>query len=373
MISGGGTGGHAYAGVAIARKLLDKYPSSDVLFIGSVSGPEKQIALDSDVEYEGLEIQGFAGRKLAERIRSLWLLARGTARCVRIMKSYDPGCVIGTGGYAAAPACLAAVLKKKKLVLHEMNSNPGMVTRYLGRHAYAIATAYEETKEALGKKARVVTTGVPVRREIEELGGEKARSLLVAGALGLFGLEEGRKTLLVFGGSQGSTALNQATWKAIGQMSDRRDLQLLHFTGKKGCASGKSFQKQLIIEGRELLYRVFEYSERMDLAYAVADLALTRAGAGTIAELAAARVPAILVPYPYASSGHQQNNAEIYASIGAARVVSQEGDSADSAMDEAARIITSEETLLVMREAARESKLGRGAEGMVRIVEEMRL
>lgn len=372
IVTGGGTGGHVYPAIAIAEQ-IESIQGSTVEFIGSVTGPEGTAAKKAGLRFLGLQLSGLVGKRPLSMLRALRLFTAAALRCRKLFAESPPDCVIGTGGYAAAPACFAAAWLKVPLVLHEMNLRPGLVTRMLSRRAGVVAVAFEGTIDLLPRWANTAVTGVPVRREIEELADEGVRQKTKESALAAFRLESGRRTLLVFGGSQGALAINEAIWDAVNDIAHRSDIQILHLTGSSGFNSNRRRSTEHGLSGGKLLYRSEAYCERMQDAYSVADLALTRAGAGTVAELAAAGVPAILVPFPHSSGGHQVENARELERRGAAKVVLQQGESAQSAISEALRLLDDEAELRQMRTAMSAMSEVPGAKGIAGIVEELTL
>ncbi|MFH1149627.1 MAG: undecaprenyldiphospho-muramoylpentapeptide beta-N-acetylglucosaminyltransferase [Actinomycetota bacterium] len=370
VITGGGTGGHVYPAIALAEALRSSEPPFEVTMVGSASGPEGDAAKAAGIAFEGISLGGISGKKPLEKMTAAFLFARGTAGRLAWLRRRRPLCVIGTGGYAAAPTCFASVLSRVPLILHEMNTVPGMVTRYLSVRAYAVATAFEKTAGCLSPRARVVTTGVPVRRAITALADEGARSSARAEGLEFFDLSPGGRTLLVSGGSQGAGALNGTVWDAIEAGGLPSDLRVLHITGRSAYGDIRRSAAEGVAGGD--VYRAVPYLERMELAYAVSDLALSRAGAGTLAELAAAGLPAVLVPYPHAAAGHQDQNAEALQSAGAALVVEQKGESAAGAFVAALSLLDDPEARGRMASSLSSVGLGRGTEGIVALVEELR-
>lgn len=370
VLTGGGTGGHVYPAIAVAGRLEESKAGVRILMIGSDSGPEGKAAIEAGLEFRGIHITGFSGKSFLTRIGSLALFARGFLDARRVLKEFGPACVVGTGGFAAAPSCFAAVTLRIPLILHEMNARPGIVTRALAARSYAIATAYEETRETLSRKARCVVTGVPVRPDIEALSDPGRRAAARDEALALFGLEERKKTLFVFGGSQGAEALNIAVWDALEGLRDS-DIQILHATGPRFEEDERIKRAVASLEGARLAYRPLTYIDRMDLAYAAADVAMCRSGAGTVAELVSSGVPSVLVPFPYASGGHQEGNAAQMQKDGTAVFVGQEGSSAEKALEAALELLASDERLDVMRLAIARRRRGSAAKGIVAIIEEL--
>jgi UDP-N-acetylglucosamine--N-acetylmuramyl-(pentapeptide) pyrophosphoryl-undecaprenol N-acetylglucosamine transferase len=369
VVTGGGTGGHIYPAVAVAIRAKESL-GADVTFIGSAAGPEGSAAANAGLAFVGLELAGLVGKRPLAMLKALWYFERATVHCGRMFRDNPPDCVFGTGGYAAAPACFASAWKKVPLILHEMNYEPGLVTRLLSGRAGAVSVAFEGTTALLRRGANVVVTGVPVRKDIEALAGGDERERVRAEAMKEWGLEPGRKTLLVFGGSQGARALNQTIWEKLPSASRRRDIQVLHITGNRDFDDPLRAALGEHLEGEGLLYRAIAYCDRMYLAYAVADLALARAGAGTMAELSAASVPAVLVPFPHAG-GHQEMNARELERLGMARVVLQQGDSASRALEESLRLLDDDTAFELMRGRALAYRRASGTEGVIALIEEL--
>lgn len=374
VVTGGGTGGHVYPSIAVACRLLEAHPDAAILFVGSAAGPESEAARRSGIRFEGIPLKGLVGKRPRDRLQALVLFVRGLLRCRRLLHEFKATCVVGTGGFAAAPACVAALILRIPLVLHELNYHPGLVTRLLARRAYAVACAYPETAGLLPAGTHTVVTGVAVRPEIEKLRQDEGfRRAARERAQGEFGLQTGRSTLLVFGGSQGAEAMNKAVWEMVPELRRRSDLQVIHVTGRRDYSDPKldAVLHECRDEGEELTYRAIPYTENIYMLYAAADLAVTRAGAGTIAELSVAGVPAVLVPFPYATEGHQESNAEEAARAGWAEVVKQDGPSAIRGLERALELVDDPEALDRMRAAAAGTASPPSAKGIVALVEEL--
>lgn len=371
VVTGGGTGGHIYPAIAVARYVLENSPGSTALFVGSRAGPEASAASSAEIPFTAVEVAGVVGKSPIKAVKAIGQFLKASAACRAILREAGADCVLGTGGYASAPACRAALKLKIPLILHEMNYEPGLVTRLFSARAARVALAYEGTASLISARSNVVLTGVPVRPEIESLATEAGRERARAAAMEEFALDPNRTTLLVFGGSQGAEALNEATWSALGRLASRADLQVIHLTGRKNFDSVARIEAERAVEGKGFIYRPFDYMERMDLVYAASDLALSRAGAGTIAELMATGLPAVLVPFPHAAGGHQEKNARALARTGAVAVVMQEGDSADAAFDLAVEKISDAGALEKMRQAAMAATRPDGAKGIARLIEEV--
>ncbi len=291
-----------------------------------------------------LEVSGFARRLDKANLKAFTDLLKAFTVCRREMKCDPPAVAAAFGGYASVPGAAAALSLRVPLVLHEQNVIPGMANRLLAPAARTLAVAFAGTLERFpGWKRKAVVTGNPLLRRAQE--GSQIE------ALQAFGLEAGRKTLAVVGGSQGAGSLNRAVLEALPAWSGRGDLQLVHAVGKDKY---QEFMEQAAkVDSGGLIYRPVEFIERMDLLYLVADLVVCRAGASTIAELAAAACASILVPYPYATAAHQDANADVLASEGAAVVVEDRQLDGQRLIKEVDTLLQDAERLRDMREAAR--------------------
>jgi UDP-N-acetylglucosamine--N-acetylmuramyl-(pentapeptide) pyrophosphoryl-undecaprenol N-acetylglucosamine transferase len=311
IMSGGGTAGHVFPAIAVARRLAEA--GHDVRFIGSDDGQEAALVPAAGFPFTSVRVASAQTRLALRSLRAL-ALAFMAARDVRaVVRASDV--VVGIGGYASAPAILAARRTRTPVVLIEPNSVPGLVNRVAARWASAVATTFGSTESRLPPGTRVVRTGDPIRREIADVAS--ARGERRAEALRAFELDGDRTTVSVLGGSQGALRLDQLVAAAIDVLRDRGDLQLLVATGPahvdEVAPAARSSQR--------LLVRVVGFIDRMDLALAVSDLAVARSGAGTVSELTACAVPSILVPYPHATDDHQLANAKELERAGAAEVM----------------------------------------------------
>ncbi|HEV3475835.1 MAG TPA: glycosyltransferase, partial [Actinomycetota bacterium] len=221
--------------------------------------------------------------------------------------------VLGMGGYVSVPASLAARSEGVPLILHEQNAVPGLANRVAARWARAVAVSFDETVGRFG--GRGVMTGNPVRAAI--VRSREDRASLAAEARSALGLLEGRRTILVLGGSQGALRLNRAAVELCSLLAERSDLQMVVLTGRRQFED----VRRALPRPRGVAVTTAPFIDRIELAYAAADIAVSRAGASAIAELTVSGVPAILVPYPYATGGHQQANARAVARAGGAEVV----------------------------------------------------
>jgi UDP-N-acetylglucosamine--N-acetylmuramyl-(pentapeptide) pyrophosphoryl-undecaprenol N-acetylglucosamine transferase len=303
LLAGGGTGGHLFPAVALAQLLLEQEPAAEVQFVGTAQGLEAKVLPQLGLPLETIEISGLVGKSLSKKLALLPKMLKSVRQSMQIIDRFQPDVVVGVGGYASGPVALAAKKRGCPLLLHEQNAWPGLTNRILGRWADRICVTFKETRSAFSDK-QALLTGNPVRREL-------ASQMAPA---------NGAPTLLVFGGSRGARAINQAMLGVLPLLKEwQGTLQIIHQTG--------SDDLQSVSEGyRAAGWRdveVVAFIDDMAAAYRRAHLVLCRAGATTIAELTCCGRPAILVPFPYAAGDHQSVNARTLAKRGAALMLPQ--------------------------------------------------
>ncbi|MGH2719122.1 MAG: UDP-N-acetylglucosamine--N-acetylmuramyl-(pentapeptide) pyrophosphoryl-undecaprenol N-acetylglucosamine transferase, partial [Actinomycetota bacterium] len=272
----------------------------------------------------------------------------------------------GCGGYASIPVAMAAAALRIPLVIQEQNAVPGRANRLAARWAAAVAISFPGSGRFFPGVPTVRLTGNPVRPELAHLD----RAALRPAALERFGLEEGRQTLLIFGGSQGARRINEAAFGAYEAWRADAGLQVLHLVGRRELAAAEQRLAGLRKEGDRLLWRPVGFSDRMDLAYAAADLAVCRAGASAIFELAAARLPAIVVPYPYAGD-HQRHNTEALVELEAIVLVYDHECTPEVLQSAVARLLADPKRRVAMSEALGRFAKPDAAEAMARLVREV--
>ncbi len=341
--AGGGTGGHVYPALAVAREILNRRPETEVLFIGGARGIERKIVGGAGFPVETITACGMP-RKTSPAIFSFaWKLGMSILRSRSILKRFHPQVVMATGGYVSGPPVIAAHLLGIPAVIQEQNSFPGITNRKLSRYADMVFLGFEDARKYFSGPAEVICTGNPVRGEIG--AGNRMR------VAETWGLDPARKTLLVFGGSQGAQAVNRAVSGDLDHIASN-EIQILWQTGDREFETWKKHDGSF--GGR---VKVVPYIDVMADAYALADLVVARAGAMSIAEITACGLPAIFIPLPTAAENHQEHNARSLADAGAA-VMIREADLAPSRLGkEVAAIMESETRRGGMAEASR--NLGR--------------
>ena len=311
LIAGGGTAGHVFPAIALGERLVRA--GAEVVFFGTTRGLETDLVPKAGFELVALDAAPFPRRLSLGIATASVALLRAERRCRPLVTGVDA--VVGMGGYASGPAVLAAFRARAPVVLHEQNAVPGAANRLFSRRARLTALSFAEAAGWFPKGAKTRVTGNPVRERITAVCHD--REALRAQARAEFRLDRGRTTLVVFGGSQGALHLDEVGARACGLLADRADLQVILLTGR--AHHGATLRE--IREGAPLLVRVLPFLDRMELAYAAADLVVARAGASSIAEIAACGLPSLLVPYPYATANHQEVNARALERAGAASVL----------------------------------------------------
>ncbi|MCL5022999.1 MAG: undecaprenyldiphospho-muramoylpentapeptide beta-N-acetylglucosaminyltransferase [Nitrospirae bacterium] len=309
VIAGGGTGGHLFPGIAVAEELKRMDGSVEVIFVGTEHGIEASIVPREGYPLRYVRAEGVVGRSPVKTVKAgiKTLLSLYDSRT--LLRQLRPDALVGLGGYASFGPLLTGALMSIPTVIMEQNSVPGSANRVLGRLVDAVCATYHESISFFPKNKTYIT-GNPVRREIVSAGREEAYEL--------FGLERGKFTILVFGGSAGARRINSAVCGSFAHLHDLKEkIQFLHQAGKSDFETVRETYRKWGFRGT-----VAAFVHQMAEAYAVADLVISRAGATTLAELTAVGRPAILVPYPFAAANHQEMNAQRLAEMGAARVIS---------------------------------------------------
>lgn len=322
LITGGGTGGHIYPALAIARGLQNKYDNVELLYVGTKKGLEADIVPKEGIAFKTVEVEGLQ-RKISLQIFSTGLkVTKGFLQAKKIVQDFNPDIVIGTGGYVCGPVVLAAALQKKPTLIHEQNAYPGITNKVLARFVDKIVVTFPESVKYFPNKPKITVAGLPIRPEILQAEKEEGYKKL--------NLSSSKKTILVVGGSRGARTLNIAMVKALATLKDQQDLQVIHVAGQVGFQETMERAKSLGIPvDNSGNITIIPYLYDMAHALRVTDLIVCRAGATTIAELTALGLPSILVPYPYASENHQEHNARALENQGAAILIKDSDLSAE--------------------------------------------
>jgi UDP-N-acetylglucosamine--N-acetylmuramyl-(pentapeptide) pyrophosphoryl-undecaprenol N-acetylglucosamine transferase len=317
LIAGGGTGGHLFPGVAIAEELRARAPDAAVRFVGTRRGIEARVLPELGWDLDLIEVSGLKTVGVLGALRGLLRLPRAMWQARRVVKAFAPDVVVGVGGYASGPVVFAARLRGIPTAICEQNSIPGLANKILGKMVRAVFLAFDETRRFF-KPTKILMTGNPVRREL-------VQKLLAAAPEAR---ADGRVHVLVCGGSQGAVAVNELAAAALIALAKDHALAITHQTGERDLAPtlARYHEAAVTADCRAFI-------KDMASAYHAADVIIGRAGATTVAELAIAGKPAILIPYPFAADNHQELNAREMADKGAALMFRQAELTADKLAD----------------------------------------
>lgn len=312
VLSGGGTAGHINPAIATAEALRDR--GVDVRFAGRPVGNEREWVTAAGIPFTPFEAEGFHRGHPATLVKGLAIDAKSTKLAKKWFEEMRPDVVIGFGGYVAVPVGRAAVQMGIPLVVHEQNSVMGWTNRYLSGKANAVCLTYDHAASAVKDSSKVVLTGCPVRASVFSATREEARAEL--------GIPADARLLLVTGGSNGARHLNQALCALKDDLLARDDLHVIHLTGPKEYDS--VVQALALTDEQKQRWRVLGYTNQMPACMAAADAIVSRAGASSLAEISARAIPALLVPFPFATEDHQTTNARSYVDAGCARMIADD-------------------------------------------------
>ena len=303
LIAGGGTGGHVFPALAIARRAMELDATNEILFVGTRHGIESRVVEPAGFDIDYVDFSGFAGKSIWQKARVVVKLMSSTREALDILAEFSADVVIGVGGYASLPILVAAGLKRIPVVLHEQNAWPGLANRLAARWAKRVCLSLADVAKHFHGRA-VVLTGNPVRQELFSCRPWRGK----------------HPSLLVFGGSQGARAINEAVLDALPLLKQALpELRIVHQTGEAALADMVAGYNDRHFDNVTLL----PFIDDMSAAYRDSQLVLCRSGATTVAELAACGRPAVLVPFPQAAADHQTCNARVLADRDAAVMLPQ--------------------------------------------------
>jgi UDP-N-acetylglucosamine--N-acetylmuramyl-(pentapeptide) pyrophosphoryl-undecaprenol N-acetylglucosamine transferase len=350
LIAGGGTGGHVFPAIAIAREWLSRGKERDVVLVGTQRGLEMKLVPQAGLPLETLRVAGLKGKGGATLVKNLAMLGPGLLDAVRVLHKHRPVAAFGVGGYAAGPMLLATWMRGVPNVIFEPNAEPGFTNRVLAKISTRIAAGYERSARGLGAKAAV--TGCPVREEFLNI---QPRTL------------EKPFRLLVTGGSQGALAINRTFVDAMDRLATRKsELAIVHQTGERDYNAVRTAYAR-----REYAAEVVPFLTNMAERFAWADMIVCRAGAITASEVAAAGRAAIFIPFGAATDSHQLRNAEEMANAGAGRVIPESQLSAVRLSSEIFSLLDQPREIERMSAAARSLARPNAAREIVNLIEEV--
>ena len=350
LVAGGGTGGHVFPALAIAREWMSRGNERDVVLVGTQRGIEMKLVPQAGLPLETLRIAGLKGKGGATLVKNLAMLGPGLADAFRVSRKHKPVAAFGVGGYAAGPMLLATWLSGVPNVIFEPNAEPGFTNRVLARISRRIATGYDISARAWGAKA--VVTGCPVRAEFFSIGPRAPQKPF---------------RLLITGGSQGALAINRTVVDAMDHLAARKsELAIVHQTGERDYNAVRTAYAR-----REYPAEVLPFLANMAERFAWADVIVCRAGAITAAEIAASGRAAIFIPFGHATDSHQLRNAQEMASSGAGRVIPEPELTPERLSNEIFSLLDQPEEIERQSCAARSLARPNAARDIVNIIEEV--
>jgi len=351
MIAAGGTGGHIYPGIAVANEILRRDASSEVLFVGTSRGLETKIVPENGFQLALIHSVGLKNVGVKGKIKGLMTLPRSFIEARRLLKEFRPSVVVGAGGYVSGPVLMMAVVMGIPTLVMDSNALPGFTNRRLAKFVDRAALTFQEALPFFGKKGTV--TGNPVRKEFFEVKPKE---------------RNGQTSVLVFGGSQGARAINNAMIGALDHLNGTREtMRVVHQTGEADFEKVRTAYSEHGWESAD----VRPYISDMMHEFERANILICRAGATTCAEIAAAGKAAIMIPLPTAADDHQRKNAEAMQNAGAAKMIIQDQLSPEGLASTLAELSSSPETTAQMEQAAKNLSREDAAGATVDIIEEL--
>ena len=351
LIAGGGTGGHVFPAIAVAREWLKRGEGREVVIVGTERGLETKLVPAAGLPLETIRVAGLMGKSGAQLLRNAAQVPLGMLDAAEVLRRHRVSAAFGVGGYASGPMMLMAVLRRVPTVIFEPNAETGFANRRLAPFVTRIATAHEVTARALGKRA--VVTGCPVREEFFQVRPKEHRAPF---------------RILITGGSQGALAINRAVVDAMDLLAARKnELSVMHQTGERDFDAVRVAYARREFASAEVQPFISNMAEQ----FSGADVIICRSGAITVAEIAAAGRAAIFVPFAAATDSHQMRNAQVFAAAGAARIIHQTELTPQKLAGEIFSLLDEPARISAMEEKARALARPRAAEELVNLIEEV--
>lgn len=347
IIAAAGTGGHINPGLAIANKIKEKEPNSEIIFIGTTRGLENDLVPRAGYELRTIEAYGLSKQISIQNFKNICTTLKATGKARKIIQQFKPDVIVGAGGYICGPVVWAAKKEKIPVVLHESNAFPGKAVKFLAKKADTVLISFEEARSRIPNAKNIVFTGTPVKIEKREYTKEERKNILHTD-----GLQANLPTILIFGGSQGAQKINEAV---IGILENKlnKDYQIIWATGPKqyDIIKEELTQKNIDIDNIQNA-KILPYIYNMEEIMNVSNVIVARSGAMTITEISNLGKPSILIPLPNVSQDHQLYNAKVLENVGAAKIILNNELTKDNLNIEIEKIIKNPEQMKKMKEKA---------------------
>lgn len=347
IIAAAGTAGHINPGIAIANKIKEKEPNSEIIFIGTTRGLENDLVPREGYQLKTIEAYGLSKEISIQNLKKICKTLKATKKAKKIINEFKPDIVIGAGGYICGPVVWAAKKENVPVVLHESNAFPGKATKFLSKKADKILIAFEEARSRLPKSNNIVHIGTPVKIEKKEYNEQQKSQILKT-----MQLQENLPIVLIFGGSQGAQKINEAV---VGILENKFNLnyQIVWATGPKQFDIIKDELKSKNIDINNIKNaKILPYIYNMEEIMNISNIIVARSGAMTITEISNLGKPSILIPLPNVSQNHQLYNAKVLENVGAAKIILNNELTKDNLNSEIEKIISNPEQMKKMEEKA---------------------
>jgi UDP-N-acetylglucosamine--N-acetylmuramyl-(pentapeptide) pyrophosphoryl-undecaprenol N-acetylglucosamine transferase len=357
VLTGGGTGGHIYPALAVAKEILRQEPQATFLYIGTTNGLEANLVPRHGLPFQAIEIAGLKRKLTFENVRTVWKFIRAVSKSKQLLREWKPDVVIGTGGYVCGPVVYAASRLGIRTLIHEQNVVPGLTNAFLSRFVSSIAVSFEESLGHFPKK-KAVFTGNPCATQVLHGDAQAGREFL--------GVSDDKRIVLIVGGSRGAKAINEATIQLMPFMAEYSDCHFVYVTGEVHFASISAALQAKGELPRNL--SLLPYVHNMPDLLAATHVIVNRAGASTLAELTALGIPAILIPSPYVTNNHQEKNARGLERAGAATVILERELTGESLREALHSLLRDEQRWMLMQEQSRKLGMPDAASNIYRLL-----
>lgn len=343
VLSGGGTGGHVYPALSVYEVLENDPDCEAILYIGARGHIEERIAKERGIDFVGLDVSGMPRKRSPAVLKWLFQTLKAESQAKNVLRDFRPTVVLGTGGYASAPALGAAKKLGIPYAIHEPDAHPGLANKLFASGAALVSLGMEGARGIKSKNGLTIVNGNPIRQGFVNKVGRDA-------ACAVFGLKPDIATLVVTGGSQGAKAINESLAETLSRLLEfDPPIQIVHQAGDKNVHDLKESLSESVLQHPRYCLRA--YFDDMSVVYAACDLVVCRAGAMTISELSATATPAVFIPFPYAAQNHQMHNARFLESKGAAIVIPQEELTSQKLGDVILSLLSDRDRLASMKSA----------------------
>lgn len=338
VLTGGGTGGHIYPALAVAKEILRKEPQATFLYIGSGKGLEADIVPRAGILFKSIEIAGFKRKLSIDNLRTVWKFIRAVSRSRELLRTFKPDAVIGTGGYVCGPVVYAATQLGIRTLIHEQNVVPGLANNFLAKFVDNVAVSFQDSF-AYFPKNKTVLTGNPCATQVLQGNAEAGKKTL--------GIPLDKRLVLITSGSRGARPINEAMLSLLPTIHQYDQHHFVYITGD---AHFERVSKQVENQVKPANLTMLPYAHNMADLLAASDVVISRAGASILAELTALGIPSILIPSPYVTNNHQEKNARGLESVGAAMVITERELSKEKLNDALHQIVIDRKRNQAMRQ-----------------------